>query len=192
MNDTIDKLLYGAAYKEVQNIKKISDLGFNIYYDICKTDNGSEYINYNLDFAKRKMEEYIIYDFDRQLFNLLCTRDYHIKAMLRMYDYYSTAINENAKTTVIMLAFIAEVFDKFWSEDTKISNTSQNIKKYLDSFTCGFKQSLRTGACYEYEEYVSFTDLVHYLNRLFELTENNNFNEACMDYIMNLVLKYKI
>lgn len=190
MNDTIDKLLYGAAYEEVQNIKKISDLGFNIYYNICKTGNGSEYINYDLDFAKKKMEEYIIYDFDRQLFDLLSTRDYDIKAMLRMYDYYSTAITENAKTTVIMLAFIAEVFDKFWSEDINISNISKEIKEYLDSFTCDYKPSLRTGS--RHTRYISFTDLVHYLNRLFSFTENNNFNEACMDYIMNLVLRYNI
>ena len=174
-DDRIGKMMYGDAYENVKKIKRIEENGgYNVYYNVSK--NGL--IEYDLDLAKEAMEKMIRTKFDRVVFNVLVNREGKINAFLRKYDYNKVAITENAKCTIVLMAVFKEVVE------CEGGKPMMELGDMLDAFTCRRESKVANG------RYVDFTELNCYLKYLAEKSTNDEFYNACMDYIMNVILMY--
>lgn len=177
-DDRIGKLMYGDAHEGVKKIKRIEENGgYKVYYNVSK--NGV--IEYDLDLAKEAMEKRIRIMFDRDVFNELVKREYKFEALLRKYDYNKRAIVENSKCTVILLAIYKEIAENITGEPM------WSVGDMLEAFTCDRESEVLNG------RYIGFTELNYFLKSLAESCNvSDEFYNACMDYIMNVILKYNL
>lgn len=180
--EIIDSLSDFNKVDGLEKVKKARELGYNVY---CRVDDDGV-VNYNMEAAKVVVKMNAVAKIEKTMYQIIEKENYKdIVGMLRKYDYRERAITENAKCTVVFFALIIEAIERIAGKEDCLKVCGGWIEA-LEDFTT-YRVSSRIGRCIEFSDLIEITRYTAESLRI-----SDNFYDACLDYIMNMILKYKI